>query len=510
MSRPSVHGRRLPIEDQNGPSTEARPGSAIPELQARSTTQGTANATWRSSLRTDWLPLALIAGDAVIAGASVLIGYVVRYRLGEQQALRIGPYLVAIPVVVAIYLFSLGINHQYSSWRGRTLVDQLLALYSGIGLAAVLMLAGIGLLNLGADFSRLSITYGLIMSAFLMTLMRFLLREYETHMRRQGIGTENVLMVGSGVSAHLIIERMNMFPQYGYRVCAVLDDKLPAGTSFGGVSVVGRPTDLPRLAEELGVDQVFIALPASKRDELLHLIKMCEDKNLDFKIVPDLIELMSSRIDANAIDGLPLVGIRRSRMRGPAAALKRALDIVAASVALVVLSPLLLVLALIIKITSPGGPVFFRQERVGMHRRPFTIYKFRTMIPDAEAQTGLVVARPGDSRVTAFGRLLRKLSLDELPQLFNIVRGDMSLVGPRPQATLFDERYRDETPRYVERHSVRPGLTGWAEVNDLRGATPIDDRTMYDVYYIENWSLGLDFKIILLTALRMFFQRNAY
>ncbi len=420
------------------------------------------------------------------------------------------PYLAALPIVIGIYLFALGVNHQYVSWRGRTLVDQVLGLYSGVGLAAVLILAAISLFNLGASYSRLSITYSVLLSAFLMTVERVLLREYETRMRRKGVGTENVLMVGSGVSAELIIQRMNMFPQYGYRVSAVLDEERPLGTTVAGVKVVGRPPDLPRLAEEMGADQVFIALPGSKRDQLLQLIKLCEDKNLEFKIVPDLIELMSTRIDANAIDGLPLVGIRRSRLRGATASLKRAIDILVSAVALVILSPLLIVLAGLIRLTAPGAPVLFRQERVGMNQRPFTIYKFRTMIPDAEAHTGPVVARPGDARVTIVGRFLRKSSLDELPQLYNILRGDMSLVGPRPQPVYFDERYRDETPRYLERHSVRPGLTGWAEVNDLRGAAPIADRTLYDVYYIENWSLRLDVKIVLLTVLRVLFQRNAY
>jgi lipopolysaccharide/colanic/teichoic acid biosynthesis glycosyltransferase len=158
----------------------------------------------------------------------------------------------------------------------------------------------------------------------------------------------------------------------------------------------------------------------------------------------------------------------------------------------------------------PGGPALFRQERIGYKRRPFVIYKFRSMIPDAEAKTGPVVAKPGDERVTWLGRFLRRASLDELPQLYNVLRGDMSLVGPRPQPTHFDERYSDEVYRYIDRQEARPGLTGWAEVNDLRGAAPIVDRTMYDIYYIEHWSLTLDLKIIILTALRLFTQRHAY
>jgi exopolysaccharide biosynthesis polyprenyl glycosylphosphotransferase len=219
---------------------------------------------------------------------------------------------------------------------------------------------------------------------------------------------------------------------------------------------------------------------------------------------------MSTRVDVNAIDGVPLVGIRRNRLRGANAVVKHALDLAVSAVVLLILSPLLLVIAALIKITSPGGPVLFRQERIGMDRRPFTVYKFRTMIPDAEARTGPVVAKPGDPRATGLGRVLRRMSLDELPQLINILKGDMSLVGPRPQPTFFDEKYSVDVPRYLERQRVRPGLTGWAEVNDLRGAAPIGDRTLYDAYYVENWSLALDLKILLLTGIRIFFQRHAY
>jgi exopolysaccharide biosynthesis polyprenyl glycosylphosphotransferase len=510
MSRPSLRGRRAEITDPPEPPRTVDAERTSNALNDAPDPGVRGQIKRRKGLRADWLPIALVAGDAIIAAASVVLGYSLRYRLGEKQTLDLGYYLAALPFVVVIYLFALAVNHQYSSWRGRNLVDQVLALYSGVGLAAVLILATISLFNLGVNYSRLSITYAVLLSAFFMTVERVLLREYETQMRRKGIGTENVLMVGSGVSAELIIQRMNMFPQYGFRVAGVLDEKRPLGTIVAGVSVIGRPPDLPRLAEELGADQVFIALPAGKRDQLLELVKLCEDQNLEFKIVPDLIELMSTRIDANAIDGLPLVGIRRSRLRGASAALKRAIDIIASSMAIVILSPLLILLAVLIRLGAPAAPVLFKQQRVGLHQRPFTIYKFRTMIPDAEAHTGPVVAKPGDSRVTAVGRFLRQASLDELPQLYNILRGDMSLVGPRPQPVFFDERYRDETPRYIERHSVRPGLTGWAEVNDLRGAAPIADRTLYDVYYIENWSLTLDFKIVLLTVFRVFFQRNAY
>jgi exopolysaccharide biosynthesis polyprenyl glycosylphosphotransferase len=489
----AVSARATAIEPSDGPAVAA---------QAHSGLRGE-----RRGLSPDWLPFALIPGDALISGASVLAGYWIRYW-NAGQALPLEPYLAAIPVVVLINLFALAVNRQYSSWRGRTLVDQLLSLYSGIGLGAVLMLAAIEVGNLGQSYSRLTIVPAILLSALLMTGERYLLRQYETRLRRKGIGTERVLMVGTGAGSELLIRRMNMFPQYGFHVVGLAADDEPADEYFG-VPVVGRVEDLPALVRELKVDQVFLALPASQRDRLLHLVKLCEGENLEFKIVPDLLDVMSSRAAVNAIDGLPLVGIRRSQLRGGAAVLKRAIDVLISSVLLVVLSPLLLLIAILIKVTMPG-PTLFKQERIGRTRKPFVIYKFRSMIRDAETATGPKVAQPGDERVTRLGRILRRLSLDELPQLYNVLRGDMSLVGPRPQPTFFDERYGGEVPRYLERQQVRPGLTGWAEVNDLRGAAPIADRTMYDVYYVENWSLTLDLKIVLLTAMRMFSQRHAY
>jgi exopolysaccharide biosynthesis polyprenyl glycosylphosphotransferase len=464
--------------------------------------------------RPNWLPLALIIGDVLIAGAAVILAYEYRYHLDRipqvlKEPLAFGPYVAAIPVVVALFLFALAVNQQYRSWRGRTLVDQLFAMGSGLALAGMLMLAAMSLYR-GFEFSRLTFVYTVVIAGVLMTIERYLLRQYETRLRRRGIGTERVLMVGTGTGSQLLIQRMAMFPQYGYQVSGVLDDRLEVGSTFAGAPVVGRVSDLRRMIPQMGVDQVFLAVPGATNDELLHLVKACDDLQAEFKLVPDLLEVMSTRAAVDAIDGLPLIGIRRSRLRGAAAALKRAIDIVASAVVLVILSPLMILIAILIKLTSPRGPVLFRQPRVGLEDKRFTVYKFRSMIPDAEAQTGPVVAAPGDDRVTPVGRLLRRLSLDELPQLFNILKGDMSLVGPRPMPIFLVERFTEEIPRYLERHQVRPGLTGWAQVNDLRGGEAFGDRAMYDIYYVENWSLALDLKILILTAARVFFQRRAY
>jgi exopolysaccharide biosynthesis polyprenyl glycosylphosphotransferase len=464
--------------------------------------------------RPNWLPLVLVLGDALIAGVSVILAYEYRYHLDRipqvvKEPLAFPPYLAAIPVVIAIYLFALAINQQYRSWRGRTLVDQLFALGSGSALAAMLMLAGMSLYR-DFQYGRLTLVYTVVIAFILMTVERYLLRQYETRLRRRGIGTERVLMVGTGTGSELLIHRMGMFPQYGYHVGGVLDDRLDVGGTFAGAPVVGRIQDLRRLIPQMAIDQVFVAVPGATNDEILHLIKTCDDLQAEFKLVPDLLEVMSTRAAVDAIDGLPLIGIRRSRLRGPTAVLKRAIDILVSAVALVIASPFMLVIAILIKLTSPGGPVLFRQPRVGLHDNRFTVYKFRSMIPDAEAQTGPVVAKPDDERTTPVGRVLRRLSLDELPQLFNILKGDMSLVGPRPMPVFLVERFTEEIPRYLERHQVRPGLTGWAQVNDLRGGEAFADRAMYDIYYVENWSLALDLKILLLTGARVFFQRRAY
>jgi exopolysaccharide biosynthesis polyprenyl glycosylphosphotransferase len=468
----------------------------------------------RVVLPPDWLPRVLVVGDALISGSSVLIAYWYRRNLDflnpAARDLLFAPYVAAVPVAVLIYGLALFFSRQYRSWRGQTLVDQLLSLYGGLGLATILILATISLTQTGADYSRLTITYSVVFCVVLMSVERFVLREYETRLRRRGVGTERVLMVGTGRTSELLIRRMNMFPQYGYLCCGVADDQLEIGSQFAGVSVVGRVDDLPHLAESLEINKCFLALPSARRDQLVRLMKMCEDQRIDFRLVPDLLELISTRADAESIDGLPLIGVRRRKVGVVSRAAKRLMDVVVSALGLLVAGLFMLSIAAAIKVTSPGGPVLFRQERIGRHRNPFVVYKFRTMIPDAERLTGPVVATRGDPRVTPVGRFLRRSSLDELPQLINVLKGDMSLVGPRPQPTFFDERYSTEVPRYLERQQVRPGLTGWAEVNDLRGAAPIVDRTLYDVYYVENWSILMDLKIILLTAVRLVTHRHAY
>jgi exopolysaccharide biosynthesis polyprenyl glycosylphosphotransferase len=463
--------------------------------------------------RPDWLPQVLIAGDAILVAIGVVLAYGYRFHLDRVpivhgEAPAFGPYLAAIPVVVACFLVALAFNQQYRSWRGRALVDQIFPLISGIAFGAVLVLAGMSLYR-GFEYSRLTLVYTAVIATILLVAERYFLRSYETRLRRRGIGVDRVLVVGTGAAVELLIQRLSMFPQYGFHVVGVVEDQFPARTAFAGVPLVGSPAMLPDLIREHQVQQVFVAGGSLRNDQLLHLLKTCEDQQVDFKLIPDLLDIMRGGVDAAIVDGLPLIGIRRNRISGQAAFFKRALDLIVAVILGVILSPILLLIALAIRITS-RGPVLFRQERIGLNGQPFTVYKFRTMIRDAEAETGPIFAQPGDARRTALGRLLRRFGLDELPQLYNILRGEMSLVGPRPERPFFVERFQGEVPRYLDRHQVRPGVTGWAQVNDLRGDSSIAERTLYDIYYVENWTLALDLKIIALTLFRLLFQRHAY
>jgi len=320
---------------------------------------------------------------------------------------------------------------------------------------------------------------------------------------------ERALLVGWGAAADLLVQRLRMFPEYGYQLIGILADR-PEPGEVAGPPVLGGVGDIVRVLHETPVDVVFFALPELSQDHLLQLIDCCRHRGVQVRVLPSMLELMTTRVTGDQIDGIPLLQLQHGLdIEGPKTAVKRTFDVIVAGVGLVVIAPLLGLLALLVKVTSPG-PVLLHQVRVGMHGRVFQAHKFRSMRVDAEARTGPVWATTGDPRRTAVGRVLRRLSLDELPQLWNIVRGDMSLVGPRPERPNFVAEFSKRMPRYCERHLVRPGLAGWAQAKDLRGQTPVEERLVYDLYYIDNWSLSFDIKIMLLTLARVWTHKNAY
>ena len=417
-------------------------------------------------------------------------------------------YLAAIPVVIAVMVTTLLLNRGYVQARGRAYLDEAYGLIGGVAMGAVLLLAIMGLYR-GFSYSRLMVVYVSISGAALLLFFRALMRVALSQLRHRGLGTTRALVVGSGSGAEALIHRLEMFPEYGYELVGVVDEFLPSGSEYHRLPVLGDTSELPHYVMNSNVEEVFIALPQVDHRQILQLISTCDDLDVEFKIVPDLLEVITSGVVADDIDGIPIVGVRRSRLTGANLLVKRAFDRLAAVLLMLPGAPIMAVIAVAIRLDSKG-PVLFTQERVGQHGKVFNIHKFRSMVVDAEAESGPVFAARDDPRVTNLGRFLRKSGLDELPQIFNVLEGNMSLVGPRPERPHFVSQFEREYPGYEQRSAVPPGITGWAQLNDLRQDTPIEQRTIYDSYYVENWSLAFDLRILLATFIRVFFHRNAY
>jgi len=413
----------------------------------------------------------------------------------------------AIPVALVITLSGLLITRSYAQTRGRSFVDEAYGLIGGLGLATVLELAGMALYR-GFSYSRLLVLYVAVAGFALLVIWRGAMRQALAQLRRRGLGTTRALVVGSGAAADLLVHRLQMFPQYGYELVGAVDDRA-ASVGYRPLAVIGSTSDLSHLIYSHGVEVVFVALPETDHHQVLRLIAQCEKTGADFKIVPSLLEVITSGVVADDIEGIPLVGVRKSRLVGASLVVKRAFDLVTSLILLIPGLPLMGAIAVAIRLDSPG-PMLYRQERVGREGRIFSLYKFRSMVKDAEKDTGPVFAERDDPRATRVGRLLRRYGLDEIPQVLNVLKGDMSLVGPRPERPHFVTQFEAGIPGYEQRHAVPPGMTGWAQVNDIRQDTPIEQRTSYDTFYIDNWSLAFDIKILLATFARVLFHRNAY
>ncbi|MDQ6748538.1 MAG: undecaprenyl-phosphate glucose phosphotransferase, partial [Candidatus Dormibacteraeota bacterium] len=448
--------------------------------------------------------MGLLAGDALFIALAVLASYWYRYHSGldripvpGESAPDFKRYLAAIPVVVVVMIVTLFLNRAYIQARGRALLDESYGIIGGLALGAVLLLAIMALYR-GFSYSRLMVIYVAVSAAVLVILFRSLMRVVVSQLRRHGLGTTRALVVGSGTGADAIIHRLEMYPEYGYKLVGVVDEMLPGGSEYHRLPVLGDPSELQHVVMNNNVEEVFIALPQVDHRHILQLIGTCEDLDVEFKIVPDLLEVITSGVIADDIDGIPIIGVRRSRLVGVNLLVKRVFDTVIAVLLLVPGVPLMAVIALAIRADS-RGPVIYTQDRVGRNSRVFGIHKFRSMVPDAEADSGPRFADRDDPRTTRVGRFLRRTGLDEVPQVFNVLKGQMSLVGPRPERPHFVNQFERDIPGYEQRHAVSPGITGWAQLNDLRQDTAIEQRTIYDTYYVENWSLAFDLKILLAT-----------
>ncbi len=360
------------------------------------------------------------------------------------------------------------------------------------------------------DYPRSMFFYVVLFSVILVTLGREVMRGLQRRLRRTGLIRDNLLIVGVGKVARDLTRKIKSSPELGYEILGIVSTQPMKRERISGVPIIGERDDLPMLIDSYRVEQVIIALPDEQRNELIDLITLCQRGRVDIKVYPDMFAYIAGDLSVGELGDIPLLTVRDMRLRGWRLSLKRALDLLGSLAGLVILSPFLLLTAIFIKLTSPG-PAFYTQERMGLDGRPFEMVKFRSMRQDAEAH-GPGWTTQNDPRVTRIGHFMRRTSWDELPQLINVLLGEMSLVGPRPERPIYVQQFRSRIPRYMERHREKAGMTGWAQVNGLRGDTSIAERTTYDLWYVENWSLWLDIKIIIRTIVGIVLRRdtNAY
>ncbi|BBF45163.1 capsular polysaccharide biosynthesis protein [Lachnospiraceae bacterium KM106-2] len=328
--------------------------------------------------------------------------------------------------------------------------------------------------------------------------------------RKKGFNLKHVVLVGYSRATERYINRIIQNPQWGYYIHGILDDSKPIGTSYKGIKVIGHTERLNSLLAENSLDEIAITLKIEEYANLEHIVHICEKSGVHTKFIPDYNNIIPTRPYTEDLDGLPVINIRNVPLSNTGNKIvKRCIDIFGALVALLIFGIPMIIVSIIIKTTSKG-PLIFSQVRVGLHNKEFKMYKFRSMEVQAPSNEKKCWTTVNDPRVTPIGKFIRKTSIDELPQLFNVLKGDMSLIGPRPERPYFVNKFKEEIPRYMIKHQVRPGLTGWAQINGYRGDTSIKSRIEHDLYYIENWSLALDFKILLMTFYKGFINKNAY
>ncbi len=455
-----------------------------------------------------------ILNDIIINSVSFLLAYYVRFNFPLVPITKgipsIYPYLPFLLYVNVVWLFIFRENKLYEPKRGLNRVDEFFRLFKSVTLGVVII-TGVMFFYRDFSYSRMVVLYFWGINLVLLLISRIFVRSYLTWLRRRGYNLRHLLIIGAGDLGRQIAAKFDACPGLGFKVAGFLDDD-PAkqGREIGGFRVLGKSEDLVKVMGVTGVDEVIIALPLSAHELMLGLIDLCQKEGLRVRIVPDVFAVITNQAQIDELDGIPLIGLDKTAMEQMSSRFaKRLEDIFIASAMLTILSPLMLLIAFLVKLSSKG-PVFYAQERMGLDNRPFLMYKFRSMRVDAEKESGPVWASKGDNRCTWFGSFLRASSLDELPQLFNVLKGEMSLVGPRPERSHFVRQFKEEVSRYMKRHHVKSGITGWAQVNGWRGNTSIEKRIEHDIYYIENWSLTLDIKILWLTLWKGLINKNAY
>ncbi|MHC4601152.1 MAG: undecaprenyl-phosphate glucose phosphotransferase [Planctomycetota bacterium] len=460
------------------------------------------------------LNILLFLSDAAATAGAWLLAFLLRLEGGAFLPMTRGRpefalYLQVLPFVVAAGLISYRMAGLYRPRGRKGASTELLGVFRGTVFALLFLTAG-SFFQRGYEFSRWIAGFFFFTNLLSVTLVRLLFWRVASVLRARGVGVTRGLIVGSGRLGGRVLESIRRSPWAGIEVVGYLDDREDRiGRNLQGAPVLGPPGRLSETIREHKVDLVFFALPAKEHERVETLLEALTEEMVDVRIVPDLTGFYALRSEFASFDGLPVHSLRESPLYGWNRALKRALDIAFSGTFLLLFSPVYLFLALGVKLSS-RGPVFYKQERMGLDGRNFFMLKFRSMGTDAERETGAVWAKEDDPRRTRFGAFLRKTSLDELPQFINVFLGHMSVVGPRPERPVFIDQFRKTIPRYMLRHKMKAGITGWAQVNGWRGNTSLRKRIQYDLYYIEHWSIWFDLRIMFLTVFRGLLGPNAY
>ena len=451
--------------------------------------------------------------DGLVMLFCYAVAWFIRFKTGifpqDLWVLSLRGYMKLLVYILPGFLLLYYMYKLYEPKRvlGRRLEAWRILQANGIG---VMVLIVVLYVTKQIDVSRRMLAVFAVLNVCITIIERNLIRLFLRNIRRKGYNLKQILLVGYSNATEGYIDRIMQNPEWGYEIRGILDDHKEIGYQYRGIKVIGWLADLDIILPESHLDEIVITLGLNEYTKLGMLVNKCEKSGVHTKFIPDYNNIIPTKPYTEDILGLPVINIRHVPLTNWLNRfVKRAVDIFGALVALILFSPTMIVVSIIIKMTD-SGPLIYKQERVGLKNEPFYMYKFRSMVVQKEADEKSKWTVKDDPRVTPIGRFMRKTSIDELPQLFNILKGDMSLVGPRPERPQFVEKFKEEIPRYMIKHQVRPGLTGWAQVNGYRGDTSIRKRIEYDLYYIENWTLGFDFKIILLTFFKGFINKNAY
>ena len=452
----------------------------------------------------------MVVLDACICLISMVLAFVIRFNVldGGHDRIGIVYYLRLMVLVIPFYFLLYQYFGLHDSFRSKALVSEIGKIVQANMVGSIFIFVLVFFLK-EVNVSRMVVVLFAGMNTLFGSIERVAIRKILRRLREKGYNLKQLLIVGWNQASGEFYDKIMLNRSLGYDVCGYLSGQ-PENVGKRNLPYRGTFQELSNLLENKEIDEVVISLDYDEFPELEEIIDTCEREGVKSSLLPFYTKFLPTRPYIDVVEGMPLINLRRVPLDNLVNGfLKRSFDIVASLLGLVFLSPVFLGVAIGVKCSSPG-PVIYRQTRIGRRKREFTMYKFRSMEVQPESEEKKAWTVKNDPRVTPIGKFMRHTSIDELPQLFNILKGNMSLVGPRPERPFFVEKFREEIPRYMVKHQVRPGLTGWAQVNGYRGDTSIRKRIEYDLYYIENWSIGLDIKIIFLTFFKGFINKNAY